>query len=273
MNPAGEPALNDALAPADLRRLLDAIYVLGRVATISDLPHATVRLVHELVPCDRVGWVILDFASGQMSGIHWPVDLTHLFSELPRDLMQVPLVPAASSASSANVIRLSDFLTRRQLHSTAIYMDLYRASGIEYQVVIPLSFGAPGSSGLRGKRAESLTLARHDSDFTDRERSMLEEFGRHVRNAARRLRGTAAAIPAESAQLLGLTARQAESLVAIADGATVQMAARSLGVTAKTLENHLQAAYLRLGVSNRTAALARLRSVGASDYALGEIPY
>jgi DNA-binding CsgD family transcriptional regulator len=174
---------------------------------------------------------------------------------------------------STTVIRLSDFVSRRELHKTAIYNDLYRSLGVEYQVVVPISFGAPSSDGVRTKRAESLTLARWDSDFTDRERTLLDEFGRHVRNTARRLRSLGTVVTIASAEQFGLTTRQSESLIAIAEGASVRKAAESLGVTPKTLENHLQAAYGRLGVSNRTAALARLRAAEPANFGLGEIPY
>lgn len=263
----------EALRTEDLRLVLDSVYQLGLVSTMEALPLAVARITFDLVPCHHAGWIVLDFATGQMGGLHWPNDLGHLFSHLPPDLTKVPLVPVAALAPTTTVIRLSDYVTRRELHNTPVYIELYRSIGLEYQMVVPLSFGGPSTSGLRGKRAESLTVARHDTDFTDRERGMLEEFGRHVRNAARRLRSAGSAPTAETAEIIGLTSRQGESLIAISDGATVRMAAKTLGVTPKTLENHLQAAYARLGVSNRTAALARLRTAHSSDFGLGEIPY
>ncbi len=252
--------------------MLDAVYEVGLVPTMAGLPRVVARLAWELVPCDHSGWVVLDFASGKMSGEHWPTDLSPYFDRVPGELAAVPLVPAAAVGPTNSVIRLSDFYSPRQLHDTAVYSELYRTIGVEYQLVVPLSFATPGSSGLRGKRAESLTLARWDSDFTDRERAMLDEFGRHVRSAARRLRAgadSATTAPDE----FGLTARQSEALLAVAGGATVRSAATELGISPKTLENHLQAAYLRLGVTNRTAALARLRGRNTGPYGLGEIPH
>jgi DNA-binding CsgD family transcriptional regulator len=262
----------DALSPADLRRTLDAVYALGLVSSIDELPLAAVQLTWQLVPCDHVGWVAIDFGLGKMTGIHWPIDLSPLFGQLPSNLTTVPLVSEAAMAPTTAVVRLSDFVSRRELHNTAIYNDLYRGVGIEYQIVVPLGFGRPGATGFKTTRAESLTLARSDADFTDRDRAVLDEFGRHLRNAILRLRAVDRRPTAETAARLGLTARQGESLVAIADGATVRMASQTLGVTPKTLENHLQAAYARLGVSNRTAALARLRMAQGSGLGLGDIP-
>lgn len=263
----------EALSQRDLRRLLDSGYELGLVARMNDLPREVARIAYELVLCEHSGWIVIDFGRGGMEGVHWPHDLSELFSQVPSDLTTVPLVSAAALAPSTTVIRLSDFVSRMELHKTAIYNDLYRSLGVEYQIVVPISFGAPSSDGVRTKRAESLTLARRNSDFSEQERTLLDEFGRHVRNATRRLRSIGKMVTVAGGEQFGLTLRQSESLVAIADGASVRKAAELLRVTPKTLENHLQAAYGRLGVSNRTAALARLRSAEPANFGLGEIPY
>ncbi|MEO6532431.1 MAG: LuxR C-terminal-related transcriptional regulator [Pseudolysinimonas sp.] len=261
----------DALRPRDFRSVLDAVYALNLVDRIDDLPLAVAKLAYELVPCDHAAWAVIDFAAGGMETVHWPHDIADRVRQLPAELALVPLVPAAAMGPTSTVIRLSDFHTTREWHAMPIYSELYRPTGIEYQIVVPVGFAAP-SSGVRGKRAESFTLGRWDSDFTDRERAILDEFGRHVRSAARRLRMMPIDPSSELAARFRLTGRQLESLLAVADGATVDAAARGLGLSPKTLENHLQAAYLRLGVNNRTAALARLRGNSSSRFAVGEIP-
>lgn len=263
----------DGLGPAELRSVLDAVYALGLVDRIDDLPLVVAKLCYELVPCDHAAWAVLDFVAGGMETVHWPVDITDRVRQLPADLTLVPLVPAAAMGPTTTIVRLSDVYTTRAWHNTAIYSELYRPTGIEYQIVVPIGFAAPSSSGVRGKRAESFTLGRWDSDFTDKERAVLDEFGRHVRSATRRLRTVPVDGSPGAAARARLTARQLESLISVAEGATVQAAARELGVSPKTLDNHLQAAYARLGVSNRTAALARLRGDSSSRFGVGVIPY
>jgi len=162
-----------------------------------------------------------------METVHWPHDIADRVRQLPAELALVPLVPAAAMGPTSTVIRLSDFHTTREWHAMPIYSELYRPTGIEYQIVVPVGFAAP-SSGVRGKRAESFTLGRWDSDFTDRERAILDEFGRHVRSAARRLRMMPIDPSSELAARSRLTERQLESLLAVADGATVDAAARGL---------------------------------------------
>lgn len=61
---------------------------------------------------------------------------------------------------------------------------------------------------------------------------------------------------------LGLTRRQYEALCAVADGATVRVAARRLDVSPPTLATHLRDAHAALGVSSRVAALNLLRRHG-----------
>lgn len=61
---------------------------------------------------------------------------------------------------------------------------------------------------------------------------------------------------------LGLTRRQYDALRAVADGATVRVAARRLDISAPTLATHLRDAHAALGVSSRVAALNLLRRRG-----------
>lgn len=64
------------------------------------------------------------------------------------------------------------------------------------------------------------------------------------------------------AAALGITARQYQALLAIADGTTSRTAAARLGITEQTLNTHLRDAYRTLGVHSRVAALNRLRDHG-----------
>jgi DNA-binding NarL/FixJ family response regulator len=56
-----------------------------------------------------------------------------------------------------------------------------------------------------------------------------------------------------------LTAREQEILERAACGAGNKEIARALRISRSTVENHLAAIYRKLGVTNRTAAVARFR--------------
>lgn len=61
--------------------------------------------------------------------------------------------------------------------------------------------------------------------------------------------------PASEKSLLGaLTPRQLEVLLLLTEGMTNRRIARALGITEKTVKNHMQAIFARLNVSDRTQA-------------------
>ena len=77
---------------------------------------------------------------------------------------------------------------------------------------------------------------------------------------------TAAAIYEDATKLLlptspdGLTSREREVLILVASGLPNRNIARDLGISEKTVKNHLAAVFVKLGVSDRTqAALYALR--------------
>lgn len=256
------------LAGRDAAAVLDAVYELASIRYLDALPREVARLAYELVPVDRSGWVIMDIGAGTAEGIHWPGDISQLLGLMPQDLAEVPLVTPLVRSRSTDVLCISDLWTTTQWHSTKIYSELYGPLGIEHQAVAMMSVSGTLDGTVRG-RVDGLSLVREDRDFSERERDVIAEFSRHVRATARRLRAPA---DIDRAMRVGLTRRQAQAIMAIADGATMQVAASRIGITAKTLGNHLQAAYERLGVNGRVAALARLREDSESRYAVGEIP-
>jgi DNA-binding CsgD family transcriptional regulator len=67
---------------------------------------------------------------------------------------------------------------------------------------------------------------------------------------------SAEALGADALRGLGLTARQAEVLRLVALGEPTGAIARTLGISARTVEKHLQAIFERLGVRSRSAAAA-----------------
>ena len=62
-----------------------------------------------------------------------------------------------------------------------------------------------------------------------------------------------------------ITPRHAQILQFVADGLTVQEAATRLGITSKTVNNHLGSVYRRLGVENLTQAVLQSIRLGFVD--------
>ncbi len=61
-----------------------------------------------------------------------------------------------------------------------------------------------------------------------------------------------------------VTPRQARILQLVADGQSDRGIARTLGISARTVQAHLQHTYRTLDVTSRTEAVARLRVLGAT---------
>jgi DNA-binding NarL/FixJ family response regulator len=60
----------------------------------------------------------------------------------------------------------------------------------------------------------------------------------------------------------GLTARECDVLGLIAQGHATKTIARDLGISPKTVGNHIESIYAKLGVSNRAAAAMRAMQYG-----------
>ncbi len=76
--------------------------------------------------------------------------------------------------------KLSDFLTRQQLHRLRIYNENYRRAGVEYQVTLMLkSLQRPAPPTI----AIALDRGPGDADFTERDRSILSVLRPHLMTA------------------------------------------------------------------------------------------
>ena len=139
-----------------------------------------------------------------------------------------------------SVIKLSDFYTARQLHSTGMYQGTMRKSGIEHELTLCL----PNDGGRlwfwRGP----------GPDFSERDRGLLALLRPHLHeaylDAERRRRGKPQ-----------LTRRHWDLLNLVAAGYTNAQMGRRLGISEGTVRKHLENIYGRLQVSSRTAAVTR----------------
>jgi DNA-binding CsgD family transcriptional regulator len=101
--------------------------------------------------------------------------------------------------------------------------------------------------------------------------SLDETIGRnatnpHTRSALREIREAVDALIKKVDQLskdnLVLTKRESEILIALKSGATALVIARKFSISQPTVKSHLAAIYRKLGVNNKTNALAEAAKRG-----------
>lgn len=141
------------------------------------------------------------------------------------------------------VLRLSDFLTRRQRRLLEYDATVWRPHGIEDALRVWLP-AAPG-------RARSIYLERSGKNYTDREVRLLSLLRPHLIRIRREID-----LRRRASGDSGLTARETEVLAWIARGKTNGEIARTLFISPHTVRKHVENIFEKLDVGTRTAAVA-----------------
>jgi DNA-binding CsgD family transcriptional regulator len=151
------------------------------------------------------------------------------------------------SGDLRRVVKVADFYSARQWHSTGMYTDVMRPQGLPHFLELSLP-EPPGRATGPGRTVRLYFLRGPGLDFSERDRALLTLLRPHVHQAyldAERRR-----CPAPR-----LTPRQTDLLRLVAAGHTNAQIARRLGLSEGTVRTHLENIYGRLQVSSRTAAV------------------
>jgi DNA-binding CsgD family transcriptional regulator len=159
-----------------------------------------------------------------------------------------PIRRHRTGTGQLGAVKLSDFVTPRQLRRTQFYADYFRPfSPAPYL----MSLGLPAPTGW----TRSFLLLREQTDFGERERTLLDLLQPHLLQLRRateargRVRATIASAPEDA-----LTAREREVLAYVAEGLRNREIARELWITPGTVRKHLDNIYAKLDAHTRTAA-------------------
>ena len=148
-----------------------------------------------------------------------------------------------------SAVKLTDFYSVRQWHSTAMYADSDRLTGLEYSLTVCLPRALPRAAWPG--RYVGLTLSRGPGpDFSERDRALLTLLRPHLEQAYLDVERRRHPVPR-------LTPRQNGLLRLVAAGHTNTQIARRLGISEATVRTHLENIYDRLQVSSRAAAVTR----------------
>ena len=217
------------------------------------LPPSLLADLMSQIRCDAVVFKGID--SGRQ--VHWFVqevpsalgseDLDRAYWQHYRD-SQFDSYPDCSG-DLRGVIKISDFYSARQWHSTVMYTDFDRPMGIEHCLMLCLPEASPRTAAPG--RHMRLTLDRRSGpDFSERDRAVLTLLRPHLYQAYLDAERRRHPVPR-------LTSRHRELLHLVAAGHTNTQIARHLGISDGTVRTHLEHIYERLHVSSRTAAVTR----------------
>ncbi|HYX58239.1 MAG TPA: response regulator transcription factor [Streptosporangiaceae bacterium] len=147
------------------------------------------------------------------------------------------------------IVKIADFYSARQWHSTGMYCEYYRPLGAEYELQLCLP-DAPGRTAGPGRSVRLYFVRGSGPDFSERDRALLTLLRPHLHQAYLDAERRRHPVPQ-------LTPRHWDLLRLLAAGHTNAQIARRLGISEGTVGTHLENIYTRLNVSSRTAAITR----------------
>jgi DNA-binding CsgD family transcriptional regulator len=237
------------LVESDYRKSLDVLYAAGEVDGPLAFPEPVLAALRELVPCDvvtfhersrRPGSVLV--YTGEPVG---PVTPEVRAARL-RFKHQDPWRPADGPRT------LTDFVSARDFRRSEFYALVHRPLGVEYMLWLYLD---PGRTDAR------LEFDRADSDFSERDRKVLDLLLPHLRQRLRAAKHR----PAVPGAATELTRREREVIAHVAEGRTNNEIGRLLGISSHTVRKHLENAYEKLGTHTRTGAVAAVFGYAAHE--------
>ena len=265
-----------ALSDGDLQRVLEFLYEAGEVDGPEAFTEPVVAALRRLIPADRGGCcnvfagldprsrpeqrTILDFGSvdcewGIDSALDWPEE----FDEICRLYVETDEAMPPQPRFMLKAVRESDVLTYREQRARALWWYVQRHCGDD---TVWLWLPAPDEGVLR---RISFTAEKRGG-ITERDVRVLELLTPHLVQLYRRAAARRAA-PADDV----LTPREHEIVTLVAEGKSNKEIAATLWLSPNTVRKHLENAYDKLGVRNRSAAAARVfgppgaRNGGASN--------
>lgn len=218
------------LSRAQLVRAMELVGELGQLRQLCDFPRTVVALLRSLIACDHASWNVIELQSGRATLVVDPPDTVWAggaehFARLGE---QNAMLAHVARTGDRHAHLLSAFMSRRALHRTELYADVYRRIPMEYQLAMALRSPLPPSG--HPPEVLGLSLGRIRRDFTEAERCLLQTLRPHLDSTLERLHeralleATIAADPQHSSRWLLLVDNG--GMVAWASPA----AARDLGI-------------------------------------------
>jgi len=234
------------LRESDFRTGLELLGAMQEAARdVASFARAGVERLPRLVASEFTTLSICHLASGRREVYGLPAGTLSADERaaFDRHFHQHPLVRFHGYQGGGVAQRISDSVPFAEFRKSALYNEYYRRVRIDHALALPIY--------VRDGLLVSFVLNRARRDFSDRERALLDLLRPHLARVYQRAR--------ISGQL---TTREAEVLRWVAAGKSDAQIGAILGISARTVQKHLQNVYDKLGVENRTAAAMRASGRG-----------
>jgi DNA-binding CsgD family transcriptional regulator len=234
----------------DLRAVLEFVELAWAHAGEHAFPLETLEALARVIPCDDVGYAELDRLNRRVIeyvGTDGDGGDDALFWEI---VGEHPLCRHQQAYADFSATRLSDVISHRQLVATRVYADWFRPEGF----VAELEVGIVRSRA----RTRNFVFSRTQGDFSARDVAVLALIAPHLARIHETTQLRHVANLVEPGNLECLTSREADVLELVAAGLTNAAIAERLWISPGTVKKHLDNVYAKLGVANRTAAVARV---------------
>lgn len=189
-------------------------------------------------------------------------DIFQRTGELVKD--QSPMF-AQLAAGESSAMRLSDFISLRELRRTDLFHEIFNRIHISRQIGIPIQ-----SRHCLG----GLTINRKGRDYTVEDVAVAQTLAPQIATAfevdqmIRKLAPQVQAAPEPDYSKLrrvGLSRRECEVMRWVAEGKRDGEIAIILNISPRTAQQHVHAIFKKLGVETRTAAVAHILKSGWLD--------
>lgn len=186
----------DTLREADVRSLLELVSESNAQRSLRAFRGGILPGLRKLVPCDVAAYNEIE-GDRRAFVLSDPEDALAVFDDpaatLARNAANHPLISYYARTRDGRAYKLSDFVTREQLHGLGAYKEIFSVAGIEHQI----AFTLPSQPTL----IIGLALSRSGRrDFDERDRALLNLARPHLVQAYRnvaayaRLQGTLRAL-------------------------------------------------------------------------------
>jgi DNA-binding CsgD family transcriptional regulator len=242
------------LSGSDYEEVLDLLWLAQDIEGSDPFPEPVLAALRALVPALTVSYHVWGVGGYRRSlATDDRAAVEKVWSAYPQVREHDPL-PGGPAAGVDRIVspigratRFSELIALRAFRRLDLHAEVCRPLGVDYVMKLFL----PADAGERS----AFVFDRQGHDFTERDRLVLDVLFPHLVQLRKRAR-IRSSIPDGQAER---TPREREIMAWVARGKRNAEIAQILWVAPGTVRKHLDNVYAKLGVSNRTEAVARAR--------------